>query len=75
MIRARFYCLLTEFAFRTVKYKDKGLEVRTELARSVRKDRGRLNILQYEKETRSILGMFIIATANFTENLPEALGV
>ena len=41
------YYLLTEFAFRTV---DQGPEVRTELARSVRKDRG-LNILQYEKQT------------------------
>ena len=47
------YYLLTEFAFRTVRYQDQGPEVRTELERSVRKDRG-LNILQYEKETRLI---------------------
>ena len=40
------YYLLTEFAFRTVRYLDQGPEVRTELAMSVRKDRG-LNILQY----------------------------
>ena len=45
------YYLLTEFAFRTVRYQDQGL--RAELARSVRKDRG-LNILQYEKQTRLI---------------------
>ena len=47
------YYLLTEFAFRTVRYYDEGPEVRTELARSVRRDRG-LNILQYEKQTRLI---------------------
>ena len=47
------YYLLTEFAFRTVRYLDQGPEVRTELARSVSKDRG-LNILQYEKQTRLI---------------------
>ena len=47
------YYLLTEFAFRTVRYYNQGPEVRTELARSVRKDRG-LNILQYEKQTRLI---------------------
>ena len=47
------YYLLTEFAFRTVRYEDQGPEVRTELARSVRKNRG-LNILQYEKQTRLI---------------------
>ena len=41
--------LLTEFAFRSVRYQDQGPEVRTELARSVRYDRG-LNILQYEKQ-------------------------
>ena len=46
------YYLLTEFAFRTVRYQDQGAEVRTELARSVR-DRS-LNILQYEKQTRLI---------------------
>ena len=50
------YYLLTEFAFRTVRYQDQGPEVRTELARSVRKDRG-LNILQYEKQTRLINGL------------------
>ena len=43
------YCLLTEFAFRTVKC----LVVRTELVRSVRKDRG-LNILPYENQGQSI---------------------
>ena len=47
------YYLLTEFAFRTVRYQDQGPEVWTELARSVRKDRG-LNILQYEKQTKLI---------------------
>ena len=47
------YYLLTEFAFRTIRYQDQGPEVRTELARSVRKNRG-LNILQYEKQTRLI---------------------
>ena len=40
---------MTEFAFRTVRYQDQGPG--TELARSVRKDRG-LNILQYEKQTQ-----------------------
>ena len=48
-----YYYLLTEFAFRTVRYYDQGSEVQTELARSMRKDRG-LNILQYEKQTRLI---------------------
>ena len=47
------YHLLTEFAFRTVRYQDRDPEVRTDLARSVRKDRG-LNILLYEKQTRLI---------------------
>ena len=51
------YYLLTEFAFRTVIYQDQGPEVRTELARSLRKDRG-LNILQYEKETRLLYSLF-----------------
>ena len=51
------YYLLTKFAFRTVIYQDQGPEVRTELARSVRKDRG-LNILQYEKETRLLYSLF-----------------
>ena len=33
-----YYYLLTELAFRTVEYKDQGLALRTELARSMRKD-------------------------------------
>ena len=49
------YYLLTEFAFRTARYSDQGPEVWTELARSMRKDRG-LTILQYEKKTRLIGG-------------------
>ena len=53
LISVTNYYLLTEFAFRTVRYQDQGPEVRTELARSLRKDRG-LNILQYEKQTRLI---------------------
>ena len=47
------YFLLTEIAFRTVRYEDQGPEVRTDLARSVGEDRG-LNILQCEKQTRLI---------------------
>ena len=39
------YHLLTEFAFRTVRYKDQGPEVRTDLAK-------------YEKKTRSINSSF-----------------
>ena len=45
--------ILTEFAFHTVRYEDRDPEVRTELARSLLKDRG-LYILRYEKKTRLI---------------------
>ena len=47
------YYLLNEFAFRTVRYQDQCPEVRTELAKSMRKDRD-LNILQHEKQSRLI---------------------
>ena len=47
------YYLITKCAFCTIIYKDQGPGVRTELARSVHKDRG-LNILQYEKHTQLI---------------------
>ena len=47
--------------------------MRTELARSVRKDRG-LNILQYEKRTRLIISL-LYATAYFADNLPNILGI
>ena len=55
-VRTNIYYLLTEFTFRTVRYQDQGPEVRTELARSARKDRD-LNILQYEKITRLMNGL------------------
>ena len=42
--------------------------MRTEFARSVRKDRG-FNILQYEKQTR-LMNCLLYATSNFTEHLP-----
>ena len=45
--------LLTEFAFRTVRYEDLGPYARTSQARSVLQDLG-LNILLYEKQTRLI---------------------
>ena len=43
--RLSIYYLLTEFAFRTVRYQEQGPEVRTELARSMCKDHS-LNIFK-----------------------------
>ena len=43
----------TLFGMWFLRYQDRDLEVRTELARSMRKDRS-LNILLYEKQTRLI---------------------
>ena len=51
--RLRIYYSLTQFVSRVVTYQDQVLVVQTELARSANKDRD-LNILQYEKQTRSI---------------------
>ena len=65
------YCfsLLTEFAFRTVKYLDQGLAVRTELARSVCKDPS-LNILLCVKQTR-LINNLLYDTVNICQESTE----